>query len=261
MCDYWASARFDFSNMANYAKQALDKINFSPTQFIFGPSGSLFDEWEVPASVRRQFYEILKPINAKAYEFFTRVETVTEEKVNEIANYLEPSSVSIEMGLETSDPWKLRYCINKAIEPGQITEAVETIRRAGFRSCVYIMIGIPFLTASEAVADTVSTIKWAFEQGIDYCAIFPMHVKPWTVVSWLYEHELYDPVSLWSAVDVLSNFSPQELEHIGISWHRPRPTAHPSYNKLSIQPTTCPNCYEEVASALDAFRFSSQRAN
>ncbi len=261
MCDYWASAGFDLSKMADHAKQALDKIDFSPTQFVFGPSGSLFDEWEVPASVRRQFYAMLKPVNAKLYEFFTRAETITEDKVNEIANYLEPSSVSIEMGLETSDPWKLKYCINKAIEPGQITKAVKIIKRAGFSSCAYIMIGVPFLTASEAVADTISTIKWAFEQEIDYCAIFPVHVKPWTIVYWLYEHGYYDPVSLWSVLDILSVFSPRELEHIGISWHRPRPVTHPLYKKSSIQPTTCPKCFEKVASTLDAFRFSSQRAN
>ncbi len=66
---------------------------------------------------------------------------------------------------------------------------------------------------------------------------------------------------MWSVLDILSVFSPRELEHIGISWHRPRPVTHPLYKKSSIQPTTCPKCFEKVASTLDAFRFSSQRAN
>ena len=262
MCDYWASAEFDALRMSDFAREALSAIDFSPTLLVFGPSGSLFDEWEVPTPVRRDWYRMLQSTNASVYALFTRVETITEDKLVEIAQYLDTSKVSIEMGLETADPWKLKYCINKAIEPEQITQAAHLIKSCGFSSCVYIMVGVPFLNPSELVEDTVSSVMWAFDQGIDYCAIFPMHIKPWTVVEWLYRHGQYEPVSLWAMVDVLTRFSPQQLEHIGICWHRPRPKqAHPLYEMQSIAPITCPMCADQVLGIMDSFRFSGERAN
>jgi archaeosine synthase beta-subunit len=261
MCDYWASEEFATERMSSFAQDALGAINFAPTLLVFGPSGSVFDEWEVPAPVRQDWYRLLRPVNASVYCLFARAETITESKLMEIAEYLDPSRVSIEMGLETADPWKLRHCINKAIELEQIVQAAQTIRKCGFSSCVYIMVGVPFLSAGEAVEDTVASIKWALEHDIDYCAVFPMHIKPWTVVDWLYQHRRYAPISLWAVVEVLMRFSAQQLGHIGICWHRPRPDqAHPLYEAPSLAPTTCPICVEQVLRIMDSYRFSSDRA-
>ena len=260
MCDYWVSKDFDDSGMANYGQEALKALNFTPSLIVFGPSGSMFDDWEVPSKVRRDFYQMLQLANASLYALFSRAETITEEKLVEVTQYLDPVKVSIEMGLETADPWKLKYCVNKAIEIEQVEKAVHLLKQNKLKSAVYILVGVPFLTISEMIEDAVSSVKWAFDHGIEYCVVFPMHIKPWTTVYWLYEHELYEQMSLWALVEVLKRFPPSLLGRIGICWHRPRPEqAHPLYKKASIPPTTCPKCYPRVLKLLDSYRFSSDR--
>lgn len=261
MCDYWVSDDFDNSEMSIYGQKALNELNFKPSLLVFGPSGSIFDDWEVPPEVRINFYKKLQKTNATLTGLFSRVETITESKLAELAHFLDPNKVSIEMGLETSDPWKSRYCINKAIDVEKITETVTLIRRFGFKSSVYILVGVPFLSVSEAIEDAVKSVLWAFDQGVEYCVVFPMHIKPWTVVYWCYEQHLYQPFSLWSLSEVLSRFEPTLLKRIGICWHRPRPAqSHPLYNIPSIPPTTCPNCSENILRLLDSYRFSQDRA-
>ena len=261
MCDYWVANRVDAQDMIRYGREALEALDFAPTLLVFGPSGSMLDDWEVPPEARREFYRMLQSIDVSIYVFFSRAETVTADKLSEIVEYLDPAKVSIEMGLETADTWKLKYCVNKAIDIGQISDAAQLIRQFGANSTAYILVGVPFLTASEAVADSVSSVTWAFEQGVDYCVVFPVHVKPWTVVHWLYQNGLYEPVSLWALVDVLSLLPQGLLEHVGISWYAPRPDrVHPSYQIPSIPPTTCPSCYDQVLDLLESYRFSGDRA-
>ena len=261
MCDYWVSQDFDISQMADYGQKALNALNFAPSLLVFGPSGSVFDDWEVPPDVRKKFYRMLQSTNASLYSLFSQVETITEDKLVEVIEYLDPSKVSVEMGLETANPWKLKYCINKAIEIEQVIKTVELLKHYKLKSAVYILIGVPFLTVSEMVEDAVSSVMWAFDHGVEYCVIFPMHIKPWTTVYWLYEHGMFEPISLWALVEVLKRFTPALLGRIGICWHRPRPEqAHPLYEKPSIPPTTCPICYDRVLNLLDSYRFSSDRA-
>ena len=260
MCDYWVGREFNAFEMANYGKDTLKNLGFSPTVLVFGPSGSLFDEWEVPASVRIELYKSLKVVNASVTGLFSRVETITDEKLDELVSYLDPSKISVEMGLETSDPWKLKYCINKAIDVGLITETIQSINKHKLKSSVYIMVDLPFLTMAESIDDAVSSVLWSIEQGVDYVVLFPMHLKPQTVAYWLYENGMCEPSSLWSLIEVLKRLPSRILPKIGICWHRPRPDqSHPLYNESSIPPSTCSLCNEYVLSILDTYRFSKNR--
>ena len=260
MCDYWVGDSVDAQQMMALSREALSSLDFTPTLLIFGPSGSWFDDWEVPAKARPEMYRMLSEVGASSYLFFTRAETVTGDKLEEMGRYLDLREVSIDMGLETADPWKLKYCVNKAQDINEVATAARLIRQYGASSAAYILVGVPFLTLAEMIGDAVASVNWSFDQGIDYCVVFPVHIKPWTVVYWLHEQGMYPRMSLWSLVEVLTRFPPEKLKRIGISWHAPRPDrVHPAYDQTDVLPTTCPVCYDHVLEILDSYRFSPDR--
>ena len=260
VCDYWVSRDLDPSRMVDFTREALGALDCTPDMLEVGPYGSMLDDQEVPPKVRREIYRLMKSIGAPFYAVFTRFDTITEDKLAELVEYFEPTEVSVDMGLEISDPWKLKYCVNKALGIGQITSAIELLKRFHLYSAAYILLGVPFLTSAEMIEDTVSSVLWALSNGIDYAVVFPVHVKPWTVVRWLYEHDLYEPISLWSLVEVLARIPPKLLTQVGISWHNERAErSHPLYEIPKITPETCPLCQDQVVSILESYRFSADR--
>lgn len=260
MCDYWVGEKVDVAQMVEFGREALSALDFAPGLLVFGPSGSMFDDWEVPPEARKELFRILRTVSASVYIFFSRADTITEEKLADMVQNLGPAQVSIEMGLETADSWKLKFCVNKAMSLERFATTVQLIKRFGLYSTAYILLGVPFLTTQEMIEDTIFSISWAFGQGVDYCVVFPVHIKPWTIMYWLYEHGMFQPVSLWALVEVLSRFTPEELKRIGISWYSPCfDRFHPGYSVPPIRPTTCPSCYDRVISILDKYRFAADR--
>jgi len=246
--------------MVGFAREALASLDRVPDMLEVGPYGSMLDDQEVPPKVRREIYRLMKSVSAPFYAIFTRFDTITEDKLEELVEHFEPTEMSVDMGLETSDPWKLKYCVNKALEIGQIISAVKLLKRYNLYSAAYILLGVPFLTSAEMIDDTLSSVLWALSNSIDYAVVFPVHVKPWTVVRWLYEHDLYEPISLWDLVEVLARIPPKLLTQVGISWHNERAERnHPLYEIPKITPTTCPLCHDQVVGILESYRFSEDR--
>ena len=261
MCDYWVSRELDPARIIDFAREAINSLDRTPDMLCVGPYGSMFDEWEVPAPVRREIYQLMRSVKSSFYATFTRFDTVTEDKVKELAEHFEPGTISLDLGLETADPWKLKYCVNKALNLEQVAAALELLKRYQIFTTTYILLGVPFLSTAEMVQDTVSSVLWSLDHSVNYAVIFTVHIKPWTVVRWLYEHQSYEPVSLWALVEVLTQLPPELLGRVGLSWHNPRPErTHPLSTAPTLEPTTCPACYERVVPLLESYRFSQDRA-
>lgn len=260
MCDYWVSRDLDPSRIVDFAREALESLDHVPGMLCMGPYGSMFDDWEVAPAARREIYRLMKAVGSSFYAVFTRFDTVTEDKIQELLEYFRPDEISVDLGLETADAWKRKYCVNKALGTEAILDALALLQHYGIFTTVYILLGVPFLSPAEMIEDTIDSILWSFDHGVNYAVVFPVHIKPWTVVRWLYEHRLYEPVSLWSVVEVLSRLPSELLKKVGLSWHNPRPErTHPLSPVSTIVPTTCPTCYDQVVRLLESYRFSLYR--
>lgn len=260
MCDYWAAEPPTPEAMVTAVREALAKLPDTIEVLQINGLGSLFDGKEVPAPVRR---EILKMVAARDVGLFiveTRPETITDTVLDELATYLPGRRLGVELGLESSSPWVQRFCLNKT-SAKTIEQAMARARRAGIATYVNVLLGSPFLTAAEAEADAVESVRAALALGADACILFPAHVKPHTLMHWLWQRGEYQCPSLWSLVRVLERLGEDRARTI-ISWYRPQYTAEEtSMGKGSAAvPDSCPQCREAVLEKLDAYRDSEDVA-
>lgn len=259
MCDYWISDPVPPEQMVAAVRTGLAKVEFQPSALRVEVSGSFLDDWEVPPDARRQILQLLSTLENTHLVFETHANTVSKEKILELAEILRHRRFSIEMGLESANPWILKYCVNKHLQLRRMVAVLRLLREQRVHSIVNIMVGLPFLSPSEMVADSLYSINWAFAQGADKCVLFTMNTKPWTLVAWLEEHGMCERPPLWALVDVLSELDPRLLSKIGLAWYRARPQEHPGYKVPNLGPMTCHRCYHEVVELLDRFVISDAR--
>lgn len=98
---------------------------------------------------------------------------------------------------------------------------------------------------------------WALEHGADVALVFPMHVKPHTLLEWLATNDRYRPPSLWSLVEVLTRIEPGLLPRVSTSWYR---SDYGAGSRVLLEPTTCERCRRRVVGLLDRFREALDRA-
>ena len=259
MCDYWISDPITTQKMVSSVREAVEELEFDPTRVLLNVSGSFFDEWEVSREARQGILEILSTLNNAHLVFETHASTVSEERLIDCIGVLRHKRISIEMGLESANPWILKYCVNKTLDLEQLLCKLRVLKKHEIQSIVNIMVGLPFLSASEMISDAVSSVNWAFSRGVDVCVIFPMNMKPWNLVFWLEKQGLYECPPLWALVDVLLRLDEQFLPKVGLAWYRTRPQSHPGYTVPNRGPQTCPLCYHEVMELLDRFVISNDR--
>lgn len=258
-CNYGGGGRTDPMDMVRSVADGLAEVAaLSPRTLLVSPSGSMFDPVEVPPAARREILGLIAGTAVPEVLCETRAETVTDPVLAEWAEALGDRRSHVELGLESADPWVSRWCLNKSLDRADYVAAVERTRAHGVGVITNVVVGTPFLSALHAVEDAVSTIEWALASGSTSVALFPLHVRGWTVLERLWRHERYAPPSLWSLVEVLRRLGPETVDRVTISWHRDydadlAPEADDPTRVLA-SPTTCELCAPAVLDVLDAFR-------
>jgi len=257
ICDYSNGENVADNEIVNFVKKGLSTLTETYNELIVTPSGSMFDENEVSKTAREEIFQILKNTKHEGFAFETRADTITKSKIAKTQNILNNRLTKIYIGLETSNPWLLKYSINKNLDLNRVINSYKLLINYGITSISNILLGIPFLTEKESIEDTVSTIKWSLQHGSQKSCIFPVHIKKDTIGEILFNLKLYNPPSLWSLIEVLKQFKTEIKQNkIEISWY----TAMGAYNIVS-SPTTCPICYEKVIKLLDKFDNSGNYIN
>lgn len=81
---------------------------------------------------------------------------------------------------------------NKRLALDQFERAVDTCHRHGLGVLANISLGTAFLSPGAAIGDAERAVRWAMAIGVDACVVFPMQVREWTLLSWLWRHALYE---------------------------------------------------------------------
>ena len=259
-CNYGRGGATDIGDMVSSVARGLSELSATaPTTLLVSPSGSMFDEVEVPPAARRAILMLIAASGAREVLCETRAETVTDANAREFAKLMAGKSPHIEVGLESSDPWVSNYCVNKTLSLDDYREAIARINAHGIGTITNVVVGTPFLSPSEVIDDAVRTIKWALDQGSASCVLFPLHVRGWTLAEWLWSRDMYEPPSLWSLVEVLRDLGPERAARVTISWYRDYDSgaAEDSASTRALaSPATCPRCQDAVFALLDAYRES-----
>lgn len=262
MCNYGISSPVTTEQMVEYVHAGLSTIPENQNlTLLVSPSGSMLDDWEVPEDARANIFRLVNACPGRTYLCETRAETVTEQRVRQLAQLITTKVPCVEMGLESADPWIMRYCINKKLAPNLFVHSTELLHKYGVRAVANILVGAPFLSPREAIDDAVRTVEWAIAQGVDNCVLFPVHVKQWTLVEWLWRHGYYSPPSLWSLIEVLARVGPTHSSRTTISWYKIY-SEKVAWGELDpavewgylLSPTSCPRCRATIMQLLDEYR-------
>ena len=253
MCNYGKSeGRIDQRGILEELSHIVETLPFEFEDFLLTPSGSMLDPTEVPIEMREVIAVLLQNIKTKRFIIETRADTVTQDGLEFLKRILPDAQKYVEIGVETTNNWILNYCVNKNSTYELFKRAMDQIHREGMFVTANIGLGIPFLSERTTIQDTITSIRRVLNDGADSVVLFPYHIKEGTLLETLWHRGLYSCVSLWALADVLSAFSPGELQNIQISWYKDY--FGPNYSHILSSPGTCPNCEKEVLRLLDKYR-------
>ena len=253
MCNYGkGSGVVHWDKILGELKRIMERLTLEFEDFLLTPSGSMLDEREVSRSMREDLCRILKGVKTKRFIIESRADTISAEGLEFVKKAVPDAEKYIENGVESSDNWILKHCINKNTTYEMFQEAVRKIHDAGMYVTANIGLGSPFMSEKAAINHTVRSIKDVLNDGADSVVLFPYHIKKGTLLHVLSENGMYSCVSFWSLAEALGHFSEEELSRIQISWYKDYFGEEKSY--ICRSPGTCPNCEREVLKALDEYR-------
>lgn len=256
ICNYGKGMGIDISAMIQSVSAALNEVDVEIGELAITPSGSLLDEEEVPKEVCNKIFDLVNETAAHTFLFETRAQTVKPDKIKELTSRIKNKKLVVEMGLETGSFFLQKYCINKGYFLREYENAVQLLKKNNISVYANVVLGTPFLTMGQALRDCQNALNWALTHNTEKVVLFPLHVKPGTMLEWLYQKGYYKPVSLWGLVEVLGSIDENLLSRVEISWYK---NYYTDKSKIIASPYTCDCCYDGVIRLLDEFRETSSK--
>lgn len=253
MCNYGKSCgKINQTRILKELENIVDRLPWEFEDFLLTPSGSMLDEREVSNDMRQALVPILQKVKAKRFIIETRVDTITDSGISFLKSVVPEAEKYIEIGVESSDDWILKNCINKGSTFAQFKDVVKKLHKNEIYVTANIGLGYPFMSERASIKNTIQAIKDALNVDADSIVLFPYHIKRGTVLEKLHKMGMYESVSLWALVEVLANFSKVELQKIQISWYKDYFGEERSL--IYHSPQTCSQCYQQVIEELDRYR-------
>lgn len=251
MCNYGKGHEIDSDIILQELEERVKQLPPKLQELVVTPTGSMLDEREVPEDFRRKILGLFRGLYIHDFLIETRADTISPDKLEDLKTYISADKINIEIGMECCDDWVLRNCVNKNISTWDFKKAVEMIHAAGMAACANVGAGIPFLSERCNIRLAQQTIRRAFDLGFDSVVLFPYHVKPGTLLEWLWRNGTYSCCSLWSLSEIMSVFDREVLNNIQISWYR---NYYTDKSKVLTSPDSCEVCREHVLALYDEYR-------
>ncbi len=201
MCGYNLDPRAGVTSAdigAQFAK-AVDQLGEVKFLKVY-TSGSFLDDHEVPGECADEVLRYCADHGSRLL-FETRPEFVTEARLDHL--FKMHDKLEIALGLESSNDAVLKYSINKGFSKDDYERAADLIRGRGAGLRTYVLLKPPYLTEAEAVADAVSTMRFASKFG-GTISLNPVSVHKGTIVEKMWKTWSYRPPWLWSVLEVLN---------------------------------------------------------
>ena len=251
MCNYGKGCEVEERKVLEELKLRLSDLPTELEELIVTPTGSMLDDEEVPVSMRKAIFELLKNTQCENFYIETRVDSITEEKLKLLKESVRAGKIYVEVGVECADDWVLRNLVNKNMTLQDLRKSVRMIHKAGMYVCGNVGIGIPFLNERTNLTLAVSSVRKLLDMGMDSIVLFPYHVKPGTLSFRLWERGLYECCSLWGIPEVLNHFDSEELQRIHISWYR---NYYTDKKKILCSPRVAREDIEQILVLLDKYK-------
>jgi uncharacterized Fe-S cluster-containing MiaB family protein len=261
MCDYQVGRDFDFAEISNAFDEIGVKISTAST-LIIGTHGSFLDTEEISMDNIIAILDRVADSSVRRIIIETHYTTVNEYMLSIIKVKLVNKVVSLEFGLETTNSFVQENCYNKETSLERLKQVISLVHSYDIGVTLNVLVGAPFLTTREQLDDVLHTVKWAFCNGANYVVLFPINIKLYTLLEYLYRNNRYEPISQWLLIEILNSFDNNVLENIGLSWYGNREFRYPDSDKRIVFPKTCFACHDDIMNFYDQFievRSASQR--
>lgn len=246
ICDYGESRRENLSpdDIREILQNIFGNLKEKPKVLLLNSLGSVLDELEMPKENIIILLDEIAKIDINIIVFETHYSTINENMLQLIKQKLKNKEIEIELGLESSNKDYREKCLNKIIDNDKFIKKVSLIKSYGFAVRCNIIFGMPFLLLENQIQDTIRSIKWCFENNIDSISLFPINIKPYTLLYKLYEEGKYQPVYHKDFIEVLRRIPKLYIDKIHLAWYGNRQLYYEG--KKTIIPICKANEYDKL---------------
>lgn len=175
---------------------------------------SAFDEKEISLPNQRLLWEVVSELDNLEYVVFeSRPEYITRDILEELSDVISDKQICVYIGLETSNDFIRKYCINKGYTFNMFKRKCELLQELGMSACAFLLLKPPFLTEKEAIQDCVSSIKDTVGL-VRNIILMVANTAHYTIMESLSEMGVYKPVWLWSVTEVLQQLDKEERKKV-----------------------------------------------
>lgn len=246
MCDYGSSRKENLkpNDIEEIMQKVFKNLQLQPKVLLLNSLGSILDEIEMPKENLIILLDEISKINIDVIIFETHYTSISNAILQLIKEKLPKKQIVIELGFESSNPEYRKKYLNKIINNEKFIEKINLIKSFGFDAETNILFGIPFLSVDEQIKDCISSIKWCFNNNIDKVNLFPINIKPYTLLYKLYEAGQYSPVRHKDFIEVLKKIPKKYIDKIYLCWYGNRDLQYD--NEKSIHPICKKNEYARI---------------
>lgn len=245
MCDYGLGTNITKEELEFAFDKALSESKQDIKILLLNTYGSILDTNEISTECFNFLLHKLKKSNIKKIIFETHYNTITEEKLKLIKEELECKNICFELGFETSNGKIRENNLLKKIDNEKFRETIKLIHSFEMGVIINLLVGIPFLTTKEQLEDALNSVEWCISNDVDEIDLFPINVKPYTLLKELYDSKDYDVISHWLLVEVLNRIPLKDLSKIYLAWYGNRELEY-SNGEHSIFPKSCELCHNNL---------------
>lgn len=232
-----------------YLKSVNNAGHFDKLAIFNG--GSFFPNSELPADFQRFIYQDvnsrkhIKQLMVEAYPSF-----ITEVKLREATEILDSTDFKVGIGFESQNDNIRNIILKKGIKRDLFEEKVKLMQKLGVQVFVYAFLKAPQLTEKEALDETLATIEYLHNLGVDEIGLSSAFVPPETKLEILYNNGEFRPPWLWSILEIIKSAEKKGWPlSVGGFDDTPSPIATPH---------NCPDCDFEVNGLINHHRLNGK---
>ena len=216
ICNYWAGQKIP-GLISKMERSVVITENINT--ILINTCGSCLDPGELAVKEQEQLFEWLnkQPVNDIILE--THMSTLSEDVVRRVCRMIPDKNLFFEIGQESTDRDVQFYSLNKPLPKRARNIIIDRVHRYGMKSIVNVVLGAPFLSREEQICDAIDSITTLLQEGADYIMLFPVNIKPNTLVHFLYDIGMYTSVDGSMIASVLDALPKEFLPRVGVAWY------------------------------------------
>lgn len=214
--------------------------------------GNFFNDAEISPDVRETVYRKIQNSTASYLIVESLPQFATLEKLNSAKRYLGKKKLAVFMGLQSSNDVIREIAINTSCTKKAFATASQNMLSRDFIPLAFLMIKPPFLLESEAIEDACESLRYLSDIGVKNATLCPARVAPLTVMQILHQRGLYEPLWIWSVIEILKRHADAKNSLPMINTTELKP----AHNTDSTCAQACLLCWDPVISALEEFLYN-----